>query len=152
MPEASYHFWTQEQFRSAIARHEMLEFAEVHGRDFYGTPRSEVDPYRAAGTGVILVIDVQGAGQVRAAYPGDHLSIFVTPPAFDDLQHRLEVRGEAGESIKRRLHTAHAGARPARASSTGCWRTATWPPRPTPSKPSSGTSSHEGGSERCTTN
>jgi guanylate kinase len=84
----------------------MLEWAEVHGVDFYGTPRSEVDPYRARGVGVILVIDVQGAGQVRLLYPGDHLSVFVMPPAFDELRHRLEGRGEPEASINRRLETA----------------------------------------------
>ena len=102
-----YHFWTRDQFREAIAHGEMLEYAEVHGRDFYGTPRSEVDPYRQDGVGVILVIDVQGAGQIRAAYPGDNLSVFVFPPTFDDLERRLRGRGEQIESIQRRLATAH---------------------------------------------
>lgn len=102
-----YHFWAQEHFRDAIHHGEMLEWAEVHGRDFYGTPRSEVDPYRAAGIGVILVIDVQGAGQVRLLYPGDHLSVFVYPPAFGDLEDRLRARGDREESIHRRLETAH---------------------------------------------
>lgn len=105
--EVSYHFWTREQFQEALARNEMLESAEVHGRDFYGTPRSEVDPYRERGIGVILVIDVQGAGQVRARYPNDHLSVFVCPPTFDDLERRLRARGEPEESIRRRLDTAH---------------------------------------------
>lgn len=105
--EVSYHFWTREQFQEALTRNEMLESAEVHGRDFYGTPRSEVDPYRELGIGVILVIDVQGAGQVRARYPNDHLSVFVYPPTFDDLERRLRARGEPEESIRRRLDTAH---------------------------------------------
>ena len=107
VPEVSYHFWSREQFEEAIARNEMLERAQVHKRDFYGTPRSEVDPYRERGTGVILVIDVQGAGEVRLAYPNDHLSVFVYPPTFDDLERRLRGRGEAEESIRRRLQTAH---------------------------------------------
>ncbi len=107
LSEVSYHFWTHDRFREAIAKGEMLEFAEVHGRDFYGTPRSEVDLYRERGVGVILVIDVQGAGQIRAAYPHDQLSVFVYPPTFEDLERRLRGRGEAEESIKRRLHTAH---------------------------------------------
>jgi len=106
-PEVSYHFWTRQQFEEALAHNEMLESAEVHGKDFYGTPRSEVDPHRERGTGVLLVIDVQGAGQVRARYPNDHLSVFVYPPTFDDLERRLRGRGEAEESIRRRLHTAH---------------------------------------------
>ncbi len=106
VPEVSYHFWTHEQFREALAHNAMLEWAEVHGRDFYGTPRAEVDRYRTQGVGVVLVIDVQGAGQVRAAFPGDNLSIFIAPPNFNDLRQRLEGRAEPAESIARRLHTA----------------------------------------------
>lgn len=106
VPEVSYHYWSEDQFRAALARNEMLEWAEVHGSGFYGTPRSEVDGYRAAGVGVILVIDVQGAGQVRLLYPGDHISLFVNPPAFDELRRRLEGRGEPEASIRRRLETA----------------------------------------------
>jgi guanylate kinase len=106
VPEVSYHFWTPERFQDAIDRGEMLEYATVHGRDFYGTPRSEVEPHRARGVGVVLVIDVQGAGQVRAAYPGDNLSVFIAPPCFDDLRRRLEGRDEPAESIRRRLRTA----------------------------------------------
>ena len=104
--EVSYHFWSRDRFRQAISDGEMLEWAEVHGKDFYGTPRSEVDPHRRRGVGVILVIDVQGAGQIRAAYPDDHLSVFIAPPRFDDLRERLEGRHEAAESIQRRLNTA----------------------------------------------
>lgn len=106
VPEVSYHFWTREQFQEAIARNEMLERAQVHKRDFYGTPRSEVDPYRSRGVGVILVIDVQGAGEVRLAYPEDHMSVFITPPTFEDLERRLRGRDEPEESIRRRLETA----------------------------------------------
>jgi guanylate kinase len=103
-----YHFWTPDAFRAAIAHGEMLEWAEVHGRDYYGTPRDEVDPYRERGVGVILVIDVQGAGQIRAAYQeGDYRTVFIYPPTFDELRHRLVSRGESEESIRRRLETAH---------------------------------------------
>jgi guanylate kinase len=106
VPEVSYHFWTRERFQEAHNRNEMLERAQVHTRDFYGTPRSEVDPYRERGIGVILVIDVQGAGEIRLAYPNDHLSVFIAPPNFDDLRRRLEGRHEAEESFQRRLNTA----------------------------------------------
>ena len=106
IPDVHYHFWTKEQFREAIEAARMIEWAEVHTTDFYGTPRSEVDDYRKQGIGVLLVIDVQGAGQVRLLYPEDHISIFVCPPAFDDLANRLRVRGEADDSIRRRLATA----------------------------------------------
>src|SRR5262245_48916620 len=89
VPEVHYHFWTADRFREAIAAQQMLEWAEGHRRDLYGTPRSEVDPYREKGIGVVLVIDVQGAGQVRLMYPNDHLSVFLTPPTFEELECRL---------------------------------------------------------------
>src|SRR4051812_38713090 len=55
-----YHFWTRERFQKEIDAGGFLEWATVHGH-YYGTPRSEVEPYRAQGIGVILDIDVQGA-------------------------------------------------------------------------------------------
>jgi guanylate kinase len=105
--ELDYHFWSVPQFEKAIAEGAMLEHAVVFGRDYYGTPRSEVDDYRELGQGVLLVIDVQGAAQVRAKYPGDHCSIFLTVESADILRERLEVRGtEDPERIARRLATA----------------------------------------------
>lgn len=108
-PEKDYHFWTVDEFRAALDRGGMLEHAVVHGRDYYGTPRSEVDPYRAKGIGVVLVIDVQGAEQIRRHYPDDHLSIFLAPPSFEELRRRLESRGsEDPARLARRLETARA--------------------------------------------
>jgi guanylate kinase len=104
-PEIDYHFWTREQFQSELAAGRMLEWAEVHGMDWYGTPRSEVDPHREAGTAVLLVIDVQGAAQVRMTDP-DHLSIFLQPPCFTALGERLSARGDAPDKIARRLQSA----------------------------------------------
>lgn len=109
VPEVDYHYWTEERFQQALAAEEMLEHAVVFGRDHYGTPKSEVDPYRAAGVGVLLVIDVQGAAQVRAKYPGDHRSIFLDVPSLDELERRLRGRGtESEERIARRLTAAQA--------------------------------------------
>ena len=102
-----YHFWTDDRFRDALAAGEMLEHAVVFGTDHYGTPRAEVDPHRAAGTGVLLVIDVQGAAQVRARYPNDHRSVFLAVPSLDELERRLRGRGTEDEArIARRLKAA----------------------------------------------
>ncbi|MBN9121447.1 MAG: guanylate kinase, partial [Planctomycetes bacterium] len=65
VPERDYHFWGAGEFLKAVEDDRMLEWAPVFGLDYYGTPKSEVDPHRARGTGVILVIDVQGAARVR---------------------------------------------------------------------------------------
>jgi guanylate kinase len=103
----SYHFWTRAEFTAAVAADEMFEYAEVFGTDFYGTPKSEVEPHRAAGRGVILVIDVQGAARVRELCGSDCLSVFIRPPTFAELEARLRGRGDLTEDrIIRRLQTA----------------------------------------------
>lgn len=102
-----YHFWGEGEFRKAIDDGRMFEWAVVFGRDFYGTPRAEVDEYRAKGVGVILVIDVQGAARVRELLPDDHLSVFIAPPSFGELEARLRGRKDMPEErVLRRLATA----------------------------------------------
>ena len=44
-----YHFWTRDRFEAGIAAGEFLEYATVFGKHYYGTPRSEVEPYRPRG-------------------------------------------------------------------------------------------------------
>jgi len=99
-----YVFLTPEQFESI--RGGLLESAQVHGH-FYGTPEEPVRRSMAAGTCVLLVIDVQGGFQVRRRVPGA-LLIFVQPPSLERLEARLRARGTDDEAtIERRL----AGAR-----------------------------------------
>jgi guanylate kinase len=108
-----YYFWTPERFEEAKRAGEFLESAQVHGCQ-YGTLRSEVDPYRRQGIGVILDIDVQGAAQIRRIYP-DSISIFLRAGSLETYEARLRQRGtENEESIRRRLAVAaqeldHAG-------------------------------------------
>jgi guanylate kinase len=103
---SSYQFWSRDEFRKAIDDGRMLEWELVFGTDFYGTPRSQVEPHREAGTGVILVIDVKGAARVRKLCP-DALSVFIRPPNFEELEARLRGRGDLSEErIQRRLATA----------------------------------------------
>ena len=99
-----YYFWTPEQFETQRQAGAFLEWAVVHGQ-WYGTLRSEVDEYRTRGIGVLLDIDVQGAAQVRAAYP-DCVSLFVRTSSWAAYEQRLRQRGESPESIARRLATA----------------------------------------------
>ncbi len=103
---ADYHFWTVERFQKAVAEQNMLEWARVFGKDFYGTPNSEVESYRAAGVGVILVIDVPGAARVRELGL-EHLSVVIDPPRCTELEARLRGRGDmAEERVQRRLIAA----------------------------------------------
>lgn len=100
-----YYFWTPERFAAEVAAGAFLEHAVVHGQN-YGTLRTEVDPHRRVGTGVVLDIDVQGAEQVRRVEP-DHVSVFLRAPSLDEYERRLRNRGTEDEAkIQRRLSAA----------------------------------------------
>lgn len=102
----SYIFLTDEQFKDRADTGQMLEWATVHGKHSYGTPREPVEQGLANGFNVILEIDVQGAFQVRASFP-EALLVFVKPPNFEELRARLDKRGTESEEDKRiRLETA----------------------------------------------
>ncbi|MCL1890451.1 MAG: guanylate kinase [Coriobacteriia bacterium] len=102
---AAYHFFSDEQFDSALDKQDFAEWACVYGNR-YGTLASEIDRALAAGKDLILEIDVQGEAQVKERYP-DAVSIFVQPPSLEELEQRLrERKTETEASIKRRLETA----------------------------------------------
>ena len=102
----SYVFLSDEEFRSRAESGQMLEWATVHGKHSYGTPRGPVEEGLASGFNVILEIDVQGAFQVKESFP-KALLVFVKPPSFEELRARLDKRGTESEEDKRiRLETA----------------------------------------------
>jgi guanylate kinase len=101
-----YYFVDDAEFDRLIADGELLEYAVVHNRSRYGTPRAPIDAALAEGKTVLLEIDLQGARQVRQAEPAATL-IFLLPPSWDELVHRLVGRGtEEAEERARRLRTA----------------------------------------------
>lgn len=97
-----YHFWTRERFEQGVTAGEFLEHAEVYG-NYYGTPKSEVTPFRAQEFCVLLDIDTQGAAQVRALCP-DAVGVFIRASSMAEYERRLRERGtESEEAIARRL-------------------------------------------------
>ncbi len=101
-----YHFVDDAEFDAMIAAGELLEWALVHQRARYGTPRGPVERALAAGTVALLEIDLQGARQVRESMP-DALFVFLAPPSWDELVRRLVGRGtEGADERERRLATA----------------------------------------------
>ena len=89
-----YHFTTREEFQRMIEAGMFLEYAEVFGKDLYGTPRESLDEALSRGHDLMLDIDVQGAAQVRAKMP-EAASIFVLPPNPKELRTRLRNRSRA---------------------------------------------------------
>ncbi|GAA3858366.1 guanylate kinase [Tessaracoccus defluvii] len=102
----SYHFVDVERFRALIEAGDLLEWAVVHGTNYYGTPRRPVEEALASGRQVVLEIDLQGARQVKSNLPEARL-VFLTPPSWDELVTRLKGRGtEDTAAQERRLETA----------------------------------------------
>ncbi|MFD4008643.1 guanylate kinase [Brachybacterium paraconglomeratum] len=101
-----YHFMGEEEFSRLIEDGQMLEWAVVHGRNKYGTPRGPVEEKVAEGRPVLLEIDLAGARQVRESLPEARF-VFLAPPDWDTLVQRLVGRGtEDEEERERRLATA----------------------------------------------
>jgi guanylate kinase len=100
-----YHFLTRDEFLRRRDAGEFAECAEVHG-NLYGTLRSEISRILKSGLHVIMDIDVQGARQIRKAFP-DTVTVFVLPPSGEVLLDRLRRRKtESPEQLVARLHSA----------------------------------------------
>jgi guanylate kinase len=100
-----YNFITRTHFERMVADGAFLEWADVFG-NLYGTCAGDAERALAAGRDLVLVIDVQGARQVRARCP-DTVGVFVMPPSFEVLEQRLRGRSKDSEdAIQRRLQTA----------------------------------------------
>ena len=101
-----YPFVSDAEFDALAASGELLEWAVVHGRAKYGTPRRPVEEALAAGRPALLEIDLQGARQVRETMP-EALFVFLAPPSWEELVRRLVGRGtEDEEERQARLATA----------------------------------------------
>jgi guanylate kinase len=104
-----YNFITRDTFEILIREDAFLEWADVFG-NFYGTAATDVQAMIDDGQDVVLVIDVNGARQVRKRGV-DHAAIFVMPPSFQVLEQRLRGRSkDTEEQMQRRLLTARAEA------------------------------------------
>ncbi|HYB62224.1 MAG TPA: guanylate kinase [Methylomirabilota bacterium] len=101
-----YDFISEEEFDRRARRGEFLEYAQVFGRHWYGTPKRWLDEAREKKLDLVLEIDVQGAAQVKQKMP-DSVAIFVLPPSRQELERRLRERGQDSvDSIARRLERA----------------------------------------------
>ena len=89
-----YYFVTRERFQEMIRRGEMLEYDE-HAKNFYGTPRAQVEEKRAKGH-VLLDIEPNGAKNVKNNYPEAEL-VFIMPPSVEELERRLRGRNDTPE-------------------------------------------------------
>lgn len=100
-----YFYHSREEFETMIENGELIEWAEYVG-NYYGTPKKAVEKQLAEGKDVLLEIEMQGGMLVKEQFP-EALLLFVTPPSFEELEHRLIGRGtETKEEIARRMQRA----------------------------------------------
>jgi guanylate kinase len=101
-----YNFVTEEEFQQMVARGDFLEYAQVFGKHWYGTPRKWLEQAHAQNKDLVLEIDVQGALQVKRKVP-EAMALFVLPPSRAELEKRIRARGQdSEEEIVRRLERA----------------------------------------------
>ena len=102
-----YYYVSNEEFQKQIDNGNLLEYANVFGSNYYGTPKDKVLNNIKKGKDVILVIDIQGAIQVKEAMP-ESIFIFIMPPSMKELKKRLIERDtESSEKILERFKTAY---------------------------------------------
>jgi guanylate kinase len=100
-----YNFITRQRFEAMVGGGQFLEWADVFG-NYYGTSVADTEAMLARGEDVVLVIDVQGARQVRSRGI-ETIGIFVLPPSAAVLEQRLRGRSkDSEEQIRRRLEVA----------------------------------------------
>ena len=102
-----YYFVTKEEFEEKIKNREMLEYAQVHYNDYYGTPRSHIKEKLDSGMDVLLEIDIQGAIQIKEKVK-EAIFIFILAPSMEEIRNRLIKRGyENNDQMIERFKTAY---------------------------------------------
>lgn len=95
-----YYYLSLDEFNKRKTNDEFIETEEVHG-NFYGTLKSETEPFLKSDNNMIFDVDVKGALSIKIIYP-EAVSIFIDVP-FDILLRRLKNRNtETDEEIEKR--------------------------------------------------
>ena len=102
----SYYFVTEEEFKKNIEDDNMLEYAKFAG-NYYGTPKKNIQKHLDNGDDVILVIEIQGALQIKQKV-AQALFVFLLPPSMKELKRRLIDRNtESSSKVMERFERAY---------------------------------------------
>lgn len=100
-----YYFIERDDFLEKVENGEFIEFV-CYGGNYYGTLKSEIQRLVEAEKTVVLVIEVNGALNFKAAFP-DCVTVFLLPPSFEELERRILLRGQnTPEEVSARLSIA----------------------------------------------
>lgn len=101
----NYYYVTEEEFFRNVNEGNMLEYAR-YGSNYYGTPVKPVKKLMSEGKVVILIIEVEGGGNVRKTFP-EAVKVFIMPPSMQVLENRLRGRNtDSEQAILDRLEIA----------------------------------------------
>lgn len=101
-----YFFVSSEEFENKISNGTFLEYASYND-NYYGTPKDKVEEKLNEGKDVILVIDINGAVNIKKIIPSV-LFIFIMPPDMETLKNRLIGRKtESKDKVVQRFITAY---------------------------------------------
>lgn len=102
-----YYFITPQEFKKKIDHNEFVEWEEVYPGTFYGTLKSELERLWSNGRTALFDVDVKGAIHLKQKFPDKTLTIFIKPPSYESLVHRLRRRAtETHEKIEERINKA----------------------------------------------
>jgi guanylate kinase len=100
-----YFFVSTEHFKEMIWQGKLVEW-DCFCDNYYGTPKDYIEKFSGLGYDIFLVITVEGALEVKKAYP-DSVLVFILPPSLETLEARIKGRGtEPEEKITKRLREA----------------------------------------------
>lgn len=98
----NYYYVSREEFEEKIRQGDVLEYTEYCG-NYYGTPRAHAERVLGSGKHLLLEIEVDGAMQIKKAFP-EAILVMILPPSAKVQEQRLRTRGrDSEESIQKRL-------------------------------------------------
>jgi guanylate kinase len=103
-----YNFISKNEFEQGIMKGAFLEWACVHGTNYYGTPKKPIIDALINGEIVVREVDVQGVMSIKKIIPAQNLiSIFLKASSLEELLERISKRGNLPEEeLNRRMESA----------------------------------------------
>lgn len=100
--EVGYHYFTKDQFEQKIQAGEFLEYVHVHGKDYWGTLKNDINVAVNSKDAYVKILDVVGYKKIKDLGI-DCIGIFIDPPSKAELKRRIIERGESEQSAELRL-------------------------------------------------
>lgn len=104
-----YHFISKEQFKAKINQGAFLEWAIVHGDNYYGTDKSEIIQNLENNRPVLREVDIQGVHSLKKLIPPENIhTIFITTDSWEKLEKRIKLRADISqEELEKRKLSYH---------------------------------------------